>query len=58
MMENKPFFFCLEASDIRVCPVTEATDRDRSAQMVEGLDPNIMHGMEELGRRQERGKDV
>lgn len=35
-MKNKPFF-CLEGSDIRVCALTEATDRDRSAQVVEGL---------------------
>lgn len=55
-MKNKPFFFffCLEASDIRVCAVTEPTNRDGSAQVEEGLPPNVRHCVEGLVGRRER----
>lgn len=57
-MKNKPFF-CLEALDIRMCAVTEATDRDGSAQVVEGLASNRRHCVEEfVGRRERRQASV
>lgn len=34
--------------DIRVCSVTEAADRDRSAHTAEGSAPHITQGIEEL----------
>lgn len=40
--------YCLEATDIRVGSVTEATDRDRSAHTVEGSALHITQGIEEL----------
>lgn len=40
--------FCHEATDITVCSVTEATDRDRSAQVADGLALHKMQDVEEV----------